>query len=240
MSEARARDGSGRPGQDPETRLEGRRTAWTGGTLRIGITGPIGCGKSTVGAWLERLGGVHIDADEVTREATSEDATVLAGIRAWFGEDVVGPDGTLDRAALAAVVFADANRLRDLEAIVHPAVHRRLLASLDAAAAAGAPFVALEAIKLVEAGLAAFCDEVWIVACRPETQRERLAAKGMPTDDAERRIAAQGADLGDALAARLAAQHPALTVRRLAADGPPERLRAVVESLLDTALAARA
>jgi dephospho-CoA kinase len=111
-----------------------------------------------------------------------------------------GPDGTLDRAALARLVFSDAAALRDLEAIVHPAVRPRILAAIQAADAAGARAVVIEAIKLVEGGLAALCDETWLVTCTPDEQRARLAGRGVAPDDAARRIAAQ-ADI----AARFAA-----------------------------------
>ena len=111
---------------------------------------------------------------------------------ARFGDVVRAPDGSLDRAALGRIVFADPDALRDLEAIVHPAVRPRILAAIGAADAAGAPAVVIEAIKLVEGGLAALCDEVWLVTCSPDEQRARLAGRGVAPDDAARRIAAQG------------------------------------------------
>ncbi len=163
-------------------------------TLRIGITGPIGCGKSTVAGWLAARGGVMIDADDVAREVAAPGEPAHDAILARFGAAVRAPDGSLDRAALARIVFADPSALRDLEAIVHPAVRPRILAVIEGAEAAGAPAVVVEAIKLVEGGLAALCDEVWLVDCTPETQRARLLARGMAASDADRRIAAQ-ADL---------------------------------------------
>ena len=88
-------------------------------------------------------------------------------------------------------MFDDAGALRDLEAIVHPAVRPRILAGIDAADAARAPAVVVEAIKLVESGLAGLCDEVWLVTCDAPIQRGRLRDRGIPEDDADRRIAAQ-------------------------------------------------
>ena len=88
-------------------------------------------------------------------------------------------------------MFDDAGALRDLEAIIHPAVRPRILAGIDAAETRRAPAVVVEAIKLVESGLAGLCDEVWLVTCDPPIQRGRLRDRGVPEDDADRRIAAQ-------------------------------------------------
>jgi len=168
-------------------------------TVRIGLTGPIGCGKSTVAGWLAARGAVAIDADAVARVVTAPGQPAHEAILARFGDAVRGPDGTLDRTALGRVVFADPVALRDLEAIVHPAVRPRILAAIAAAEAAGARAVVIEAIRLVEGGLAALCAETWLVTCTPDEQRARLAGRGVAPDDAARRIAAQ-ADI----AARLA------------------------------------
>ena len=92
---------------------------------------------------------------------------------------------------LGRIVFADPAALRDLEAIVHPAVRPRVLAAIAAAEEAGARAVVIEAIKLVEGGLAAACDEVWLVRCEQAVQRERLLGRGTSDDDAAQRIAAQ-------------------------------------------------
>jgi dephospho-CoA kinase len=159
-------------------------------TIRIGITGPIGCGKSVVAGMLAEHGAVVIDADHVVREVY-EDAAVREAVVDRFGPDVRMPDGSIDRRALARIVFDDAGALRDLEAIVHPAVRPRILAGIDSADTARAPAVVVEAIKLVETGLAGLCDEVWLVTCDPPIQRGRLRERGVPEDDADRRIAAQ-------------------------------------------------
>ena len=133
-------------------------------TVHIGLTGPIGCGKSTVASWLgERAGVVVIDADQVARDVLEPGQPALVAVIARFGSGLVGPGGSLDRAALGRIVFADPAALRDLEAI-----------------------------KLVEGGLAALCDEVWLVTCDPAVQRERVVGRGTEPADAERRIAAQG------------------------------------------------
>jgi dephospho-CoA kinase len=160
-------------------------------TRRIGITGPIGCGKSTVAGWLAELGARVIDADRVARDVTPPGSAELAAVVAAFGPDVLRVDGSLDRAALGRIVFADSVALERLEAIVHPAVRPRILALIDDADRAGAPGIIIEAIKLVEGGLADLCDEVWLVTCDPSEQLARLTARGVDRADSEARIAAQ-------------------------------------------------
>ena len=162
-----------------------------GRTLRIGITGPIGCGKSQVARWLAELGVTVVDADGVARGVTAPGHPAHDEVLRRFGPSVAGPDGTLDRAALARIVFRDPKRLRELEAIVHPAVRPLILDALDRAERDRAPAVAIEAIKLVEGGLAALCDEVWLVTCDAAAQRERLTGRGTAPADAEQRIAVQ-------------------------------------------------
>ena len=160
-------------------------------TVRIGITGPIGCGKSQVARWLAELGVHVVDADGVARSVTAPGHPAHDAILRRFGPAVAAPDGTLDRAALGRLVFADPAALRDLEGIVHPAVRPRIVEAIEAAERAGAPAVAIEAIKLVEGGLAATCDEVWVVTCDAAAQRQRLIGRGMPPGDADQRMAAQ-------------------------------------------------
>lgn len=160
-------------------------------TVRIGITGPIGCGKSQVVRWLSELGVSVVDADQEARAVTAPGHPTHDLVLRRFGRGVAGPDGTLDRKALGRVVFSDPAALRDLEAIVHPAVRPRILAAIEAAEAAGAPAVVIEAIKLVEGGLAAQCDEVWLVTCDPNVQRYRLINRGLTGEEADQRMAAQ-------------------------------------------------
>jgi dephospho-CoA kinase len=197
--------------------------------VRIGLSGPIGCGKSTVAGWLAARGATVIDADQVARAVTAPGEAAHDAALARFGDTVRAADGTLDRAALARLVFADPAALRDLEAIVHPAVRPRILAAVAAADAAGARVVVIEAIKLVEGGLAELCDEVWLVTCEPAAQRARLAARGMDAVEAERRIAAQSG-LFDRLLPR--------ATWVIATDGTPAAARALVEGALEAAIAA--
>lgn len=149
----------------------------------IGLTGRIGCGKSTVAGLLHDRGVATIDADALAREVRETDPNARAAILARFETD--------DPAALAAIVFADAAALADLESIVHPAVRDRVRDRLDALAVAGTEVVAIEAIKLLESPLRARCDTVWVVACRPEDSLRRLAERGMSAAEASRRIANQ-------------------------------------------------
>jgi dephospho-CoA kinase len=161
-------------------------------TLRIGLTGPIGCGKTTVAGWLADAGAVVIDADAVARDVTAVGEPALDAVIERFGESYRRPDGSLDRSALGRLVFADPAALRDLERIVHPAVRPRIEDAVASAEAAGAPVVVIEAIKLIEGGLAAACDEVWLVACDRAAQRRRLVGRGTSGGEADQRIEAQG------------------------------------------------
>ncbi|MEJ7752525.1 MAG: dephospho-CoA kinase [Candidatus Limnocylindrales bacterium] len=195
----------------------------------IGLTGPIGCGKSTVAAVLGQLGATVIDADTVAREVTAPGEATLPAIRARFGDAIFRPDGSLDRTGLARLVFDDAAALADLEAIVHPEVRRQVEAALEGAHAAGDLVVVVEAIKLVEGGLAERCDEVWLVECSESEQRSRLASRGMAEDDVVRRIDAQGADLLERLGPH--------ATRRIDTSGEPGQTRERVEDALADALA---
>ena len=122
--------------------------------VRIGLTGPIGCGKSTVAARLATHGAIVIDADRLARDVTGPGEPAVAAIAERFGQELVDADGRLDRAALGRIVFADPTALADLEAIVHPAVRPRILAALGGRRRrrASAPAVVLEAIRLVDGG----------------------------------------------------------------------------------------
>lgn len=201
-----------------------------GAAVRIGLTGPIGCGKSTVAEMLAARGAAVVDADRLARDVTVPGEPALAAIAERFGSGVIQADGSLDRAALGRRVFADAGELRALEAIVHPAVRPRILEALAAATASGVPVVVLEAIRLVEGGYADLVDEVWLVTCDPRVQRQRLAGRGLDPAEAERRIAAQ---------AGLLERVGPVAARVIDTSGTLDATEAAVDRALADALAVR-
>jgi dephospho-CoA kinase len=197
-------------------------------TVRIGITGPIGCGKSTVARLLrDRRGVVVVDADHEARLVLAPGTAEVEAVYARFGATLRRPSGELDRAELGRLVFADPVALRDLEAIVHPAVRPRITAAIERAESVGARAVVIEAIKLVEGGLAELCDEVWLITCDPAVQLERLVGRGDPPDDARGRIGAQG-DIRDRAGGS--------ATRTIDTSGPLDEVRRAVDSALLAAL----
>ncbi len=159
--------------------------------LRIGLTGPIGCGKSTVAGWLAAQGALVIDADRLARRIVEPGQPALEAVVAAFGEGVRASDGRLDRAALGRIVFADPVERARLEAITGPAVRPLIEEAFRDADASGVGTVVLEAIRLVEGGYVDAVDEVWLVTCDPEVQRQRMMERGLEPADAEARIRAQ-------------------------------------------------
>ncbi len=160
--------------------------------LRIGLTGGIGSGKSTVARLLAHQGAVLVDADRIAREVVEPGTPGLAAVAEAFGDGVLGPDGSLDRAALAAVVFADPDARRRLDGIVHPLVRHRA-AELVAAAPDDA-VVVQDVPLLVETGQASSFDLVLVVEADLEARLARLVDRGLAEDDARARIAAQATD----------------------------------------------
>ncbi|WP_431032836.1 dephospho-CoA kinase [Streptomyces sp. P6-2-1] len=158
--------------------------------LSVGLTGGIGAGKSEVSRLLVSYGAVLIDSDRIAREVVEPGTEGLAALVAAFGPEILAPDGSLDRPRLGALVFADEERLRTLNGIVHPLVRERS-AALQAAAPAGA-VVVNDVPLLVENGLQSLYDLVLVVDARPETQLGRLTGdRGMSEADARARMAAQ-------------------------------------------------
>ena len=150
----------------------------------IGLTGNIGCGKSTVAAMLRDQGVATVDADAIAREIRHNDADASAAIQARFG--------TYEASELAQVVFTDADALRDLEAILHPRVRGAIRARLAELDQAGEEVVAVEVIKLLESPLADACDAIWVVRCDEADAIARLAAsRNMDEATARQRLANQ-------------------------------------------------
>jgi len=157
--------------------------------LLIGITGNIGTGKSTVARMLASLGAEVIDADKVAHEVMRAGYSAHAQIVETFGPQVLGPDGEVDRARLGSIVFANPGLLARLEAIVHPAT---LEAIVHRIAAISADVVVVEAIKLIESGMASGCDNVWVTTCRPRQQVYRIVGgRGLSRAEAWERVRAQ-------------------------------------------------
>ncbi|HEY3530863.1 MAG TPA: dephospho-CoA kinase [Nocardioides sp.] len=160
--------------------------------MRVGLTGGVASGKSTVSAILSDLGAVVVDADAIAREVVEPGTPGLAAVVGEFGPDVLAEDGRIDRAALGALVFADPSRRAVLEAIVHPLVRARA-AELEAAAPAGA-LVVHDIPLLVETGQQASFDAVVVVDVPEDLQVERaVRERGWSDAEARSRVAAQAA-----------------------------------------------
>ncbi|MDF3288684.1 dephospho-CoA kinase [Streptomyces silvisoli] len=158
--------------------------------LKVGLTGGIGAGKSEVSRLLASYGAVVIDSDRIAREVVEPGTPGLAAVVAEFGKSVLAADGSLDRPKLGGIVFADPERLKALNAIVHPLVRDRS-AQLEAAAADDA-IVVHDVPLLTENGLAPLFDLVVVVDAAPQTQLDRLVRlRGMAEDEARSRMAAQ-------------------------------------------------
>ena len=194
--------------------------------LRVGLTGGIGSGKSTVARRLVEHGAVLIDADAIARQVVAPGTPGLQAVLTEFGESLRAPDGSLDRAALARVVFADESRRQALNAIVHPLVAAQRSELVDGAAPDA---IVVEDIPLlIENDLGAVFHLVVVVSASAEERVRRLVAeRGMTTDDAWARVRTQADD----------------DARRTAADvwldnsGSPAELLAAVDALWDGRLA---
>jgi len=159
---------------------------------KLGLTGGIASGKSTVAAMLRELGFRVLEADLVAHKLMEPGQAAHDEILREFGADLADTAGRIDRAKLAAMVFADAAKLAALNRIIHPRVEEitlRQFAEWEKDGVRDAAFV--EAALLVEAGIAAKLDGLVVAFCRPEQQLERLLARGMSEVEARRRIAAQ-------------------------------------------------
>ncbi len=160
----------------------------------IGLTGNIACGKSAVLGMLQARSAQVIDADRIVHKLMEPGGTIYGPVVEAFGESILAePDAdgnrAIDRRALGAIVFADPEQLRRLEQISHPRVRVDMLRQIQAATA---PVLVIDAIKLIENGMSAASDAVWVVTCPPEIQLERLMKRNnFSREEAQLRIQAQ-------------------------------------------------
>ena len=169
--------------------------------ILVGLTGGIGSGKTTVARLLAERGAVVVDADELAREAVRPGTRAFEQVWALFGDDVITAEGELDRAGIAAIVFADEEKRRALESITHPEVFR-LLADAVEWHRDSDNVVVFDAPLIIETGFHEACDVVVVVTASEEARIERLRAdRGMSPAEAAVRIAAQvGAEVREAAA----------------------------------------
>ena len=162
--------------------------------LRVGLTGGLASGKSTVAAFFRELGAFHVDADRIAHELLAPGGRAEPEVVARFGGGIVGKDGAIDRKALAAIVFADARALADLNALAHPKVREEIARRIadHEAGASPAKIAIVDAALLVESGIHRDLDALIVVACPEETQIARAVARGgLTAAEARARVAAQ-------------------------------------------------
>ncbi|MEW5936053.1 MAG: dephospho-CoA kinase [Bacillota bacterium] len=158
----------------------------------VGLTGGIGCGKSTVASVLRELGARVVDADQVAREVLAPGSPVLGKVVERFGPRILRADGSLDRKRLADIVFGDPQALADLNAITHPPIVEMIRGRIEEARNEGVQVLVVDAPLLLEAGMEGMVDEVWVVTCTREQQIERLCRRtGLSPREAEARMRAQ-------------------------------------------------
>jgi dephospho-CoA kinase len=192
--------------------------------LRIGLTGGIGSGKSTVLQMLADLGAAVIDADAISRATTAPGGAAIPAIAQAFGPDFIGPDGSLDRDRMRDRAYADAQARRTLEAIIHPLVAAESARRVETALAAGAPCIVFDIPLLVESGRwRSQVDKVLVIDCAPQTQVERVVARSALAPDAVRAIMAAQATREQ----RLAAADVVICNEQLSLEG----LRDIVEQV---------
>jgi dephospho-CoA kinase len=158
----------------------------------VGLTGPMGSGKTTVAAMLRELGAKVLDADAIVHDEQLRGTVGYSAIVQTFGTKVLGEDKEIDRSKLAAEVFGDPAKLRRLEQILHPRVIARALEARSMLP--DDAVLVVEAIKLLEGDLRKACDRIWVVVAPREVMIERLASRGIGRREAELRLAQQYTD----------------------------------------------
>jgi dephospho-CoA kinase len=165
--------------------------------VRIGLTGGIASGKSTVADLFAELGAIVIDTDVIARQVVEPGKPALAEIRAAFGPSAVGKDGRLDRAAMRRLIFADPPSRRRLEAIIHPRIGDEVRRQAESA---GGKYQIIVVPLLVESQLRSFMDRILVVDCDEETQVERLLRRDAETESQARSMLAAQASRAERLA----------------------------------------
>lgn len=161
-------------------------------TRVLGLTGPTGAGKSAVSEWLAQRGACVIDADRLARRAVEPGTPALQALARRFSAAILYPNGTLNRAALAAMAFATPEATEDLNSIVHPAVIQQITEDCAAARAAGTALVVLDVPLLFQTGLDSLCDTTVAVVAPEAVRCERICRRdGLPKERAEKRMRAQ-------------------------------------------------
>ena len=145
--------------------------------FRIGLTGGVGCGKSTVSRYLSSLGIPIVDGDRIAHEATAPGSEVLREIARVFGDEMLKADGALDREKLAALVFSDEEKRQALNGIIHPYVWRKVVTEMLAAEAAGHSLIVLDMPLLIEIGWHLRVESIWVVAAPKDVQIERVCQR---------------------------------------------------------------
>ena len=157
--------------------------------IKLGLTGPTGAGKSTVARLLEQNGIPLVDADAIARTVTEKGSPVLSALADTFGKDILFPDGSLDRRALAAVAFSSKENTERLNAVSHPAILARIRRAL---ADATGDAVVLDAPLLFETGLDALCDHTVAIVADEAVRLARITARdGISEEAAKKRMAVQ-------------------------------------------------
>ncbi len=170
--------------------------------FRLGLTGGIGSGKSTVAAQLGQRGAAVVDADRISRELTAPGGAALPAIAQAFGPGLIGSDGALDRARMRTIVFGQANARQRLEAIIHPLVALRTSQEVEQAGREGRPLIVHDIPLLVESGRwRSQLDAILVVDCREATQIARVMARSGLTREAVQAIMAAQARRHERLAA---------------------------------------
>ena len=159
--------------------------------LKVALTGGIATGKSYVLDQFRRRGVPCLDADELAHGVTAAGTEATAAIAARFGVEMLAADGSVDRGKLGPIVFADPSARRELEAMVHPGVHRAVAAGVRAFELLGDPLAIVAVPLLYETGGEKDFDRVIVTTCSPEQQMARLRQRGLTDDSARQRLAAQ-------------------------------------------------